>query len=198
MPVESVDVTVSRLRDVVRDAGGIGADYAESDFSHESELAAWLRSCAEKLLEGDFVSAPMVQGPDTLYLALNEIAFNPAEWHFVPMAFAHANRTEEIEISEEFDSLVGHEAADIKSQRAILKGLEGLQGAMLQGAAIQRPTDQLVVALAMALVDRALALAGDIGVRVALSRSDEPVIALWEHSSKGWHGVIHDEFGEWS
>ena len=91
---------------------------------------------------------------------------------------------------------------DLRTKSFTLTGMESLQGVFAEhlGTAARSEVaaaEEMVIAAVFDLVDSALALAGDLDFRVALSRSDEPRVALWRYEpAAGWSCEIHRERAE--
>jgi hypothetical protein len=183
------DALARTRTDLVR-TGGAAADFADVTFTGAEELAGWLRDCADKVRRQDFVLRSMEDSPDTLYLSLIDVSFNFESWYVAPLGFAWEGRGEDIELDELFDGVVGHEAGDVGAHNFTFTGLERLQEAMAESDD-NDVAGRFVVLAAMGLVDHALRLAGDLGVRVALSRSNEPLIGLWVHDGGTWRATVH-------
>jgi len=101
-------------------------------------------------------------------------------------------------VSELFDAVVGQEVGDVRITRFTLTGMESLQACFAEHLATASPSqvaaaEELVMASVVDAVDHALTLAGHLGVRVALSRSDEPRIALWQRGPSEWSREVHVE-----
>jgi hypothetical protein len=194
MTAEPLPAVVARHRERAREDGGAAA-FADAAFTGADALADWLRDCAGKLERREFVLPSLEDEPDTLQLWLNDVAFNTDRWFLAPIAFAWASRDADLQFSGLLDGVVGHEAGDIKTSDFTLTGLEDFQALMSPEDADIEVASMLVVGLAMELVDRALALTGALGIRVALVCSEEPTIGLWEHDGDGWVASVHTEDG---
>lgn len=194
------DRGLGAARSRLRTAGGPFAHHADEALTNVDDLAEWLADATRAMKAGELVLPPMEDDtPDTLYLNLNEFAFNPDTWFLSALAFAWSSRdTDEIEVSEIFDAVVGHEVGDVRVKDFTLKGMESLQASFAEHLATAAPSqvasaEDLVMEIVLDAADRALTLAGDLRVRVALSRSDEPRIAAWQCDPSGWSCEVHVE-----
>jgi hypothetical protein len=193
---KSLDAAKSELRT----AGGPFAPNAGEEFTNVNDLAEWLAEATRKMNAGEFVLPAMEDdAPNTLYISLNEFEINPDRWFVGAQAFLWSPEGfDDIEFSELFDSVVGHEVADVRITEFALTGMEPLQACFAEHLATaarsqNAAAEEFVVASVFHAVDRALALAGDLGVRIALSRSDEERIALWQYVSEGWSGEVQGD-----
>lgn len=196
----SVTLTLDKVRartaEELIGGGGPCADYADLELTGADALAGWVGECAGKIARAEFVIPPMDGTPDTLFLSLNDVVWNPDGWFLSPMAYAWADRGDEVEVGELFDGVVGHEVGDVQAPAFALQGLEPLQR-VIADAVDGELAGRWVVASVMALVHEALQRAPDIHLRVALSRSDEPLVALWEHEGGALSCVVHAEGAPW-
>lgn len=194
------DRTLDAVRSELRTVGGPFARHADDALTNIDDLAEWLADATRAMKAGEFVLAAMEDAaPNTLYLYLNEFAYNPDSWFVSALAFVWSSRDpDDIEVSELFDGVVGHEAGDVRIRRFTLAGMESLQACFAEHLATAAPSqvsaaEEFVMASVLDTVSRALTLAGDLDIRVALSRSDEPRIALWQFGSSGWSREVHVE-----
>lgn len=168
-----------------RDGGPLAA-FADTEPTGVDELATWLTTCAAAVRAGDFLLPAMEEDTNTLYLWLNEVTANLDRWFLSAFGYAWPGGEPGEDSGAQVDddprtALAGWESGDVTGEGFALTGMEVLQDAMAQqanGDAVGA-AGRFVVASAMALVDRALARTGDLAVRVALSRSEEPLVALW-------------------
>jgi len=196
------DNALESARSALNAAGGPFAVHSADALTGIDDFAEWLASASAAVKAGDFVIPAMGDSaPDTLFLDLNEFAYNPDEWFLSALAYAWESRDpDDIEVSEFFDATVGHEVGDVRSGHFTLTGLESMQECFAEHL---ETADESEVALAEEFVittvfdgvDRALSLAGDLGLRIALSRSEEPRIALWQFGESGWSRevLVEDE-----
>ena len=179
-------------------ARGGPADAAEGVTANDAAaLADWIRRCAAKALRDEYLLSPGEDSPaDTLYLWLNDAPSNLDAWWLAAFGYVWEGRQPTLMFSELFDAVVGHESGDITEERFALRDLDPLREVV---SLLDRPdtAGPLISVQVMALVDQALRIAGDIGVRVALSCSEEPLIGLWTWDSSGWAFVAHVDDSVW-
>ncbi len=187
---------VTRMRTRMRGETEPWASHADLTFSGADTLADWLQHCAALIRRGEFVIPPMGGVPDTLYLWLNDAAFNPDRWFLAPFAFAWTGRPDPSPTDDLRDDVLGSEVGDVKTEAYTLVGMEALQRTFADDVGPAH-AGRFVTASAMALVDDALPLAGDLGLRVGLSCSEEQVVALWTRGEDSWHAVVHVDDPAW-
>ena len=187
----------ARAREHLLARGG-PADAAEGVTANDATaLAEWIRRCAAKVLRDEYLLPPSEADPaDTLYLWLNDATSNLDAWWLAAFGYVWERRRTTLMFNELFDAVVGHESGDVTEERFTLRDLDPLREVVsrLDNPHIASP---VISVQAMALVDQALRTAGDIGVRVALSCSEEPLIGLWTWDHDGWTFVAHVDDSTW-
>jgi len=75
------DETLDAAKSELRTAGGPFASHADAAVTNIEDLAVWLAEATRAMKAGEFVLPAMGDGAsDTLYLSLNEFAWNPDSW----------------------------------------------------------------------------------------------------------------------
>jgi hypothetical protein len=124
---------------------------------------------------------------DTVYLSLNDVVFNPQEWFLAALAYSWTGRDpDDVEMSDIFDEAVGSEVGDVDRPSFALSGMAQVQRLFADNLATASDeatsaAETFVFAAVLKLVEAALGLAGDIGLRVALSSGDTDRVAVWNH-----------------
>lgn len=180
MTIAALDMELVNAR---RRLASLVPDLAQIDFDNDPlVVAAWLDNAAGAAVRREFVLADDGE-PQTLYLWMNDFAFNLDEWFLTSSAAGPEGPAE-----DQFawrDALIGEEiGSGLRVPALTLTGMEHVQAWFDRPAdASQRSAvEDVVLMAAFDLVARSLPRSSDVPFRVAMSRGEEWRVCTWDNA----------------
>lgn len=185
---------LAEARELLRVEGGPFAGHHADVLTNQDELVEWAKRCgaaaAARDGTGAFLERHAHRELDTIYMWMPEFTINE-DLYLDSRGCSH--QESKGGYGDPWDSVVGDDFMTLSTREVGLKGLEALIMAiqpLVPEARMAREVavaEEVVLCVVWQAVDSALRECGDLGMRVAVSRGEEPRIAYWDFvEGEGW------------